>query len=416
MPQKLIIRLTNATETTTSLSWLLLDENNKNTFESRQNNDAELLIAARQAEHIIVLVPGEDILLTQVKLPKLSWSQLIKAIPLALEDQLTEDPTLLHFAVGNALKGEPLPVLVANKEKINTWLSTLKTRLRETYTKVTLLLPDMLAIPFESGNISVLVENKGALVRINSQTGFATETDNLFSELQLILKHSTLSPAITLQLYGATSSILTPEQMTQLGIRIQTEPTPANTLEMMSITLQEPYPINLLQGNYLPRHKKISIQHLTNACIMIAGAWLILSTLTNLTSYFILARENAQLKTAIQTMYAAAYPKSPIPDNPKTSMQKDLATMRANHADSTFLRLLLVTGKNMAPLITTGLELKSLSYQNNELVIDVEAKNITPIESLHHQLEVQGLKVAISDEQRTTNGLIKTRLTIEEVN
>src|SRR6185503_9987760 len=55
---------------------------------------------------IIVLVPGEHVLLTQVTMPHMSSGRLVKALQFALEDQLTEPPSELHFALGSRLPND----------------------------------------------------------------------------------------------------------------------------------------------------------------------------------------------------------------------------------------------------------------------------------------------------------------------
>ena len=72
------------------------------------------LAAPRAAgRHVIVLVPGAEVLLTQPELPPAkAGKQLQQLVPYALEEQLAEDIEELHFAIGRR-QGESARVPVA---------------------------------------------------------------------------------------------------------------------------------------------------------------------------------------------------------------------------------------------------------------------------------------------------------------
>ena len=68
-----------------------------------------------------LLVPGVDVLLTSVALPKMSSSKLKMAVPFALEENVAENVSQLHFSIGGR-KGESYPVAVTNNNKMKLLL------------------------------------------------------------------------------------------------------------------------------------------------------------------------------------------------------------------------------------------------------------------------------------------------------
>jgi len=83
---------------------------------SNQTLDDIFSIAADK--EIIVIVPAEDVLLTQVKMPKLTRHRLRQALPYALEEQVLGEVTDLHFAMGPYQPDETVPVAIIDKQKI----------------------------------------------------------------------------------------------------------------------------------------------------------------------------------------------------------------------------------------------------------------------------------------------------------
>jgi general secretion pathway protein L len=412
MPYKLLIRLKNKAET--PLEWLLIRVNGKTgpvieTNVSRQ----DVYALAKIAQTIIVLVPTEDLLLTEVKLPKLSLAKLMKAIPFALEDQLTEDPATLHFAASPAEKGGPVGVVVVSREKMQQWHTLLSSYLKDAMGKVKVFLPDVLANPWENGDFSILSDNGIAYVRTGHQSGFAIEHETLFTSLRVKLKHAQPKPARVI-LYNSTHSF-TAEETAQLGLPVEYYPEQQDVLKTMATSLRDTMPINLLQGSYAPRQKKATLDQLIWIGFGIAAACLLIMTIANLATLFILRHENSILDRQLQQIYASINPGVTMPKDAKSQMQKELSSLRTSNTDSAFTRLLNIVGPGISRVINAGVNIKSMRYRNNQLVLEMEASDITSIENLRQSLESQGFKASLNNTERGASGLIETRLTVEEI-
>src|SRR5207253_4151131 len=92
--QQLIIYL-HADETIHP-DWMILDDALHVKQHVQQGNVEELSHLAAECE-VIVMVPAEEVVLTSANLPKMNRSQLAKALPFALEDQVIDDVDILHF-------------------------------------------------------------------------------------------------------------------------------------------------------------------------------------------------------------------------------------------------------------------------------------------------------------------------------
>src|SRR5450432_2796104 len=123
MPQSLLLRLPPAGLDETE--WLTLDENGAAT-PTRQRGSLTLAAAVWRSGRIVVLAPAAQILLAEPELPPGSGTKLARAVPFALEEQLTEDVDLLSFAIGRRRDNGMTPVAVVSRSVLQSWVSELR--------------------------------------------------------------------------------------------------------------------------------------------------------------------------------------------------------------------------------------------------------------------------------------------------
>src|SRR5512146_2141481 len=127
------------------------------------------LAAPRAAgRHVIVLVPGTDVLSTHPELPPAkAGTQLHQLVPYALEEQLAEDIEDLHFAVGRR-QGESarVPVAVVARKLMDEWTTLLKSNGLEPEA----LYADSELLPQNPGQAVALLEADAVVVRPPSGT------------------------------------------------------------------------------------------------------------------------------------------------------------------------------------------------------------------------------------------------------
>src|SRR5262249_9389650 len=129
-----------------------------------------------------ILVPAQDVLLTLAKLPKLSLRKLRQALPYALEENLLEDITQLHFAIGHRQPDGMLPVAIVAKQKMRQWLDLLDS-LNITPAR---LLPLTLALPLRETEWPCYLHNGIYTIRTDHYAGFTATEQTLPSMLALV--------------------------------------------------------------------------------------------------------------------------------------------------------------------------------------------------------------------------------------
>src|SRR5271163_2773681 len=108
MPQTLLLRLPSPGQDETE--WLVLDDATD---------------AAAASGKVVALAPATQILLAEPELPPGSGLKLARAVPFALEEQLTEDVDQLNFAIGRRRPSGGTPVAVVSRAVLQGWLSAL---------------------------------------------------------------------------------------------------------------------------------------------------------------------------------------------------------------------------------------------------------------------------------------------------
>src|SRR5580658_8039605 len=105
--------------------WLTLEESGQPAT-AKQRGSLTLAAAVARSAKVVVLAPASQILLAEPELPPGSGAKLARAVPFALEEQLTEDVDQLSFAVGRRRPSGGTPVAVASQTVVRGWVSALE--------------------------------------------------------------------------------------------------------------------------------------------------------------------------------------------------------------------------------------------------------------------------------------------------
>jgi general secretion pathway protein L len=138
---------------------------------TRQRGPLKLAAAAGRSAQVIVLAPATQILLAEPELPPGSGVKLARAVPFALEEQLTEDVDQLVFALGKRRASGGTPVAVVARAVLQSWV----TQLTEAGLDPVALYPDISLLPPNPGQTVLWLEGSRLSVRRPGQLPFAVE-------------------------------------------------------------------------------------------------------------------------------------------------------------------------------------------------------------------------------------------------
>src|SRR6185437_14069942 len=165
-------------------TWLVVDARGA-AAGTPQGGPLSLAAPRAAGRHVVVLVPGTDVLLAQPELPPAkAGARLQQLVPYALEEQLAEDIEELHFAIGRR-QGEStrVPVAVVARKLMDEWTTLLKSSGLEPEA----LYADSELLPQNPGQAIVLLDGDAVVVRPPSGTVVTLPADALGEALEIAL-------------------------------------------------------------------------------------------------------------------------------------------------------------------------------------------------------------------------------------
>lgn len=337
-------------------SWISIDETGV-IQHAVVSGDLSDLSQFANSHDVCLIVPGEDVLLTQVTLPKLNRQRLLQAVPFTLEEKLIDDIQNLHFSIGDYQSNNTLPVAVVAKQKMEQWLNPLKAL----GLIPSRMLPSTLAIP----HATICHHNHISIVRHDLYNGFVCDKEHLNTYLDLQNTNRTMLNEINL--------------------------TDENILENMHQWILEQPVINLLQGPYQSRQKTTLTKKIWLGAAALASAWVLLVFLNNLVAYVILHQASNKTEQAINKIYKQHFPEATTIVAPRERIEAKLKKITAQTNKNDLLILLSRVGNSLNK--TPDIHLQNLDFRDNRLNLTVLSSSFANLDSFTQLLKEQGLTI-----------------------
>ncbi|MDX1900702.1 MAG: type II secretion system protein GspL [Gammaproteobacteria bacterium] len=332
---------------------------------------------------LVLMIPSEEVLLTQVPLPKMRRKQLQLALPFALEEQLIPDVDLLHFATGEMQPDNIWPVAIIAKEKLQQWLAFATSF----NLKPTAIIPDVLTLPFTDKQWTVLVNDTRCIVRTGIYSGFTAERNQLNTLLNAA-RQGAVQPPERIHFLSTTQTELTHPN----DVAVDSTVLPENELLARCYETLETQPsMNLLQGEWQQNQYATSSRKIWQIAGALAIAWLVILFSSQIISLITLHNKSTQLNQSIHAIYHRYFPTATSVVAPKERLQQKLNAVHGDSQQNVFLPLLASTGEVL--LKNPAAQLKQLEFNHHILRLDIEANTFDALDALVTQLKTTGLQV-----------------------
>jgi len=356
-----------------------------------------------------LIVPGADVLILQLTLPKTSRSQLLKVIPYALEEQLIEDIDALHFSPSKQNEDGSFYVAVVKKQLMQQWQE--RCAALGLYPQVAI--PDYLALPLIENAWHLYLSGEDALIRQNRMQGISIAQSQLKEMLPLCLAENAKSlPEKIIMDYDDGNEHFAIEDLAQSSVPIEMADGDRFSMELFAEGLSQPAALNLLHGEYLhskPRDKNLN---LWKWVAILACAWVVIWLLGDITKYFVYQHRLRQAEAKVLKLYQQAFPQAKAVVEPRLRIQRALSNAQNVNSGGPFLSLLTQVGEQINKLSGT-ITIVNFNYHNNTLIMSLSANNFQALAALTQTLRQQGL--VVQQQNSSTQGKIVTsRLTIKE--
>ena len=407
MPQTLLLRLPPPGQEETE--WLVMDES-LDSATTRQRGSLTLAAAVSRNGKVVALAPATQILTAEPELPPGSGLKLARAVPFALEEQLTEDIDQMTFAIGRRRPSGGTPVAAVSRAVLESWLSDLKSAGLEPLA----IYPDISLMPENPGQTVLWLEKTRLAVRRPGALPFAVELSPVGEALVVAgVIPDPLDSTADLKVPESAILYATREDWAQsqneferLGEKfdsLKVQLLPDGPLPWLARGLPGTEAVNLLQGDFARTTDFGARWHRWRTAALLAVAFLVLHVAAQALQVHKAKRETAALDGQIASVFSASMPAETMRD-PRRQMQTRLERIHQSGASPEyFLRTLKTLGGALA--VTPKTEIDALSYRDDSVDLKVRAPSLAALSQLSQYMSKQGMSAEIQSSTPVAGGV-----------
>lgn len=357
---------------------------------------------------VTLLVPGEQCLLTRVQVPGRSRQKLLRAVPFALEEQLSDEVENLHFALGKTSIDGAWPVIVISR----FFMQEVMDAVAEAGIDVQQVVSELQAIPLAEGKVTILVDEAISLVRSGPLAGYAADSENLGFLLAGEPREEDAPPPAMLVLLREHSQLPPVEEYAG---DMQVQQFTGDPLAVFARGLDDSA-VNLLQGAFSRSGEWLRIWRPWRATAALLLAGVLVSNVVMGIDYYRLGRENDRLRAEIEQTFRKALPEVSRIVNPQVQMQQHLDKLQKRQsAGGGFLGLLARSGSVLREV--QGVEVQGVSFRGGRLDVDLTVSSLQVLDELKRNISASGkLSVEIQSAKTGDDQRVQSRLRIQGVN
>lgn len=351
----------------------------------------------------IAIVPGQQLMLSEVKLPPCKPAQRQQVATFAIEEHVSQNIEELHVAAGSTLKSGKTIVAWLTQTIMRMWYKLLIN------TKVipTDMMPEMLTIPWKEKAWCITINNDIAVVRTGQGSGFTIELDNLLPLIELQLNDKETIKPEKLIIYSQQDHNLT---LSDSSINIE-QRSPLSDEAMVEEAIKSIPLLNLLQGQY--QGQSIWKKHYIywKKTLTIAGILLLTVFSSKVIQYGYLSYHHAKLSKEVTTVYNNLFPGNTQLLSPRNLIADERNRLEDNLAIYT-MQTLISSVSDIIPNYPE-INLRSVSFQNNNLTMQLTSNSFTSLEEFKVALENDEL-IIIAQRSNQVGDQIEASITLRK--
>ncbi len=387
-----------------SVEWLQFDDFGHRTA-SGSGSDSEIRnqFSAGFGGDVVVVVPGEDLLLTTAVVPSRQARQIAQAVPYVVEEELATDVEDCFFAIGKRVSSGAVSVSVVALEKMDEWTTRIA----------------------EMGLVATFMVSENELVTTDAVTRVVVDGHRVHvggaNHRALTVGKADLPLAVSL-LAGETDIEVLVNSDAAADIELMVSEIAASD-HKVHVDQSEDGPFallvghfsadrtNLLQGQYQITQRRTTSGNTWRAVAGLAAAAFFLHLLLMSGQGWYLSGKATEYQSQAKALYASIFPNDRNVRDIRRRWNAHLGKSGGT-GDNPFLALFSQSSRG---LLAAGLTLQGVNFNESrgDLILQVMAARSEALVQYAQQLSSQGLNAeigTISQEDNGVRGSIKVRV------
>jgi general secretion pathway protein L len=358
------------------------------------------LQSAAAGRRVALLLPGADVALLMAVLPAGNEAKLLPLVPYALEDQVSQDIELLHFALGprDPLTGSTA-VAVIERALLEQWLA----RAAETGVKPYAAFADSELVPVFPGQVTVVLVDDQLVLRSDDARTAVMPADDPLLALEMFLAPATDFASVPLAVYAgqfdwqrhSKKIEALRDRFTSVKVQLSNGGLLALAARTLPNAMAHSTAINLLQGSFRPKSAATNQWRKWRLVATLAGALLLVHGLAQAWHLRQLKKSEAELDQSISQVYAIVFPGQPAGGDARRRMEQRLAGMAgsANQPGELMhvLAALAAAGQNV-PVV----KLESLTFRTGAAQLKLGAPDASTLAQFGQALQAGGYSAQVT--------------------
>lgn len=335
--------------------------------------------SAAAGRRVVVLVPGTDVILTQVALPAQSQTRLRQMLPYSLEEAFAEDVERLHFAAGARLESGEVRVSVVSRERMDAWLELLA----GAGVSAQAVYADGDGVADVPSTLNLVLDSDRVYGRRAGRPAFVMDglgVNELYSLLES--QSEDRSDLGYVNVYMATGEEARyRDELDALQARVESvnrRLLADGVLAHLAANLLSRRGTNLLQGPYAPKSNVGAMLKPWSAAAALLVALVAVQLIGRSAEYFVLRHEDASLTELLETQCRSQWSTSSL-SACETAVRQSLSragVAASSGAGESFLTTLAALAERRDP----ASRIEALSYRNEIMDLQVVAPDIPSLD------------------------------------
>jgi len=421
MSEYLVIRLDSAPEEIAQ--WIAVDSSG-----ARRGPPASGTLADASADigdrEVIVLVPSAEVLITTVDIPVRGGARLQAALPYALEEFLADDVDKLHFAAGPRRAGGQTPVSIVNRERMAAWLAALD----EADIRPSSVIADSYGLARIPGTISMLLAENQVFINDGGDTELVMQGVSPGDALAAI---GALDDGAAVEDDGESAAVSLPRhvlvycdagdeeryQHDWIAIRQELDSVDVKILAdgvmpRLAVTIATGAGINLLQGEFAAKKEYGGMFKPWKYAAMLLLAFGFIGLAGKATDYFLLVRQETELRQLFNDEYRQMLPGAVATDDPARVV--DSLRRRGGIVGSAPVFLQTMEQLSLALQQNDEARIEAISYRTGVVDIRITAPNFSVLDGLQRAIVDSGQFSAAIQSTDQDGEIVSSRIQIQE--